>query len=89
MHIFYIFYSDLKRYDIDFLFEADLDYNAAFTMTSELVALEVINRIFITLFEVLFALRTFCFLVQFCERFCLNSYSASRDIDALGHFETG
>lgn len=45
-------FSDLQKYDLDVLFETNIDYNAAFSMTTELVALEVVNRIFITLFEV-------------------------------------
>lgn len=47
---------DLDQYEIDLdkLFNQDLEmnYTLAFNMTSELVALEVLNRVFITLFEV-------------------------------------
>ena len=43
---------DFEKYDIENLMNQNLDYNAAFAMTSELVAMEIINRIFICIFEV-------------------------------------
>lgn len=45
-------FRDLDKYDIENLMNQNLDYNAAFAMTSELVAMEIINRIFICIFEV-------------------------------------
>ena len=51
-----LFCRDLDQYEIDLdqLFNQDLElnYTIAFNMTSELVALEILNRAFITLFEV-------------------------------------
>lgn len=53
--IFTYNFSDLDKwgkYDLEALFKQDLDYNAAFNVTSELIAMEIVNRIIVTFFEV-------------------------------------
>ena len=46
-------FRDIQKYEVDFLFSlGEIDYEKAFTLTSELVAIEVINRICVCLFEV-------------------------------------
>jgi hypothetical protein len=44
VHIDVVPYFDLKN--------MEMDIDKAFTMTSEIIALEIVNRIMITLFEV-------------------------------------
>ncbi len=43
---------DLEKYNIERLLDQDIDYEQAFAMTAELVAMEVVNRVFICVFEV-------------------------------------
>ena len=45
-------FSDMEKHDFTVLLRNDLDYNVAWSMTTELVAMEVVNRIFITFSEV-------------------------------------
>ncbi|KAK2165166.1 hypothetical protein LSH36_54g09032 [Paralvinella palmiformis] len=49
----YVGLVDLHHYDFEYLMTTDMDYNTAFTMTSELVAMEIVNRVFICIFETL------------------------------------
>jgi len=42
----------MEKHDFTLLLQNDIDYNVAWTMTTELVAMEIINRIFITFSEV-------------------------------------
>jgi len=44
---------DIERYDIELLFSQNIDYETAYALTSELVAMEIINRIIICIFETL------------------------------------
>lgn len=49
----YVGIVDIQKYDLDLLLSQNIDYNTAFAMTSELIAMEIINRIFICIFETL------------------------------------
>ncbi|ELT92564.1 hypothetical protein CAPTEDRAFT_92599, partial [Capitella teleta] len=54
MTIEYVGIVDLiEKYDFENLMNQNLDYNDAFAVTFELVAMEIINRIFICIFETL------------------------------------
>lgn len=44
---------DIERYDIELLFNQNIDYDTAYALTYELVAMEIINRILICIFETL------------------------------------
>jgi len=44
---------DIERYDIELLFSQNIDYDTAYQLTSELVAMEIMNRILICIFETL------------------------------------
>ena len=46
------FFRDLEKYDVELLFSQNMDYEKAFAMTSELIVLEIFNRVFICIFEV-------------------------------------
>ena len=48
----YIYFRDLEKYDVELLFSQNMDYEKAFAMTSELIVLEILNRVFICIFEV-------------------------------------
>ncbi|KAI0232022.1 Protein FAM8A1 [Lamellibrachia satsuma] len=47
----YLGIIDLEKHDFTRLLQNDIDLNVAWTMTTELVAMEVINRVFITFSE--------------------------------------
>lgn len=52
MKFFILFHSNLDNLDLDSILNDKLDYDKAVNMTWELVAIELINRIFISIFEV-------------------------------------